>query len=147
MHSALHYTFSQHTNRAKQMTNLTQLAHKWQAAKADENAARDARILIEQDIIEHTGVRDEGARRHAAGDCRITVTGRMTRTLDADKWREIEHSIPEALRPIRYQPTLDVGGLRYLQDNEPDVYAAVADAVTVKPGKPGVSVAPIKGAK
>jgi len=122
------------------MSDLETLASAWREAKRDEEHARDRRVEIENEIVALTGVKDEGSETHKAGDHKVTVTGKLNRKLDADQWRQIEASIPEDLRPVRYQPSLDTKGLRYLEDNEPDVYRRVCQAIETKPAKPAVQV-------
>ena len=120
--------------------NLESLAEQWRAAKKAENAARNERVDIESRIIEITGHKEEGSQTHEAGDWKVSVTGKLNRKLDADAWHMIEDSIPEDLRPVRYSPSLDTKGLRYLEQNEPDVYKRVAQAIETKPAKPAVEV-------
>lgn len=119
---------------------LANLANQWRDAKRDEENARDHRLRIEQEIIELTGHKEEGSQTHKAGDWKVTVTGKLTRKLDADKWAEIEPSIPEAMRPVIHKPTLETKGLRYLENNEPEIFARIAKAIETKPAKPAVTV-------
>lgn len=123
-----------------QSTDLNHLASLWREAKRDEEESRNARVAIEQQIINVTGCKEEGSQTHDAGEWRITVTGKINRTLDRAAWESIAPHIPEGLRPVEYQPKLDTKGLRYLQSNEPDVYRRVAEAIVAKPGKPSVEV-------
>ena len=120
--------------------NLEELAGQWRTAKRAEERARDERGTIEQQIIALTGSKPEGSETHAAGEFKVTVTGKMTRKLDADLWESIKDSIPENLRPVSYKPSLDLKGLRYLQNNEPEIYAIAAKAIETKPAKPSVTV-------
>jgi len=119
---------------------LAALLQDWHDAKAQENRIRDARVKVEEEIIAITGAKDEGSQTHEAGEYKVTVTGKLTRTIDTEKWRAIEPGIPEALRPVQYRPVLDNKGLRWLQDNEPEIYAEIAPAITTKPAKTGVTV-------
>ena len=119
---------------------LHALAECWLAAKRAEESAREERVRIEEEIIALTGCREEGSKTHDAGDWKITVTGKLTRKLDADAWARIESSIPEAMRPVKYAPSLDTKGLRYLEKNEPEIYRLVADAIETKPAKPAISI-------
>jgi len=119
---------------------LEQLAEQWRNAKHQEEVARERRIEIEADIIAQTGAKEEGSQMHKAGEWKVTVTGKLNRKLDADKWAEIEPSIPEALRPVSYEPKLDTKGAKYLENNEPDIWRRVAEAIETKPAKPAVVV-------
>jgi len=121
-------------------SDLDRLASQWLEAKRSEEKARDARVKIEQWIIEITGCKEEGSQTHKAGDQKITVTGKLNRKLYAGKWEEIKKAIPEQLHPVKYNPTLDLKGLRWLEENEPTLYRYVTQAIETKPAKPGVEV-------
>ena len=122
------------------MTDLETLAVMWRAAKADEDDARERRIEIEQQILSHTGCREEGSQTHSAGSYKVSVTGKLSRKLDADKWEQIKDRVPDALRPVEYKPTLDTKGMRYLEQNEPEIARVVAEAIETKPAKPAVQI-------
>lgn len=122
------------------MSNLETLANAWRKAKRAENEARAKRVAVEQQIIDATGCREEGSQTHEAGPYKITVTGKLNRTLDQAAWEQIAPQIPEQMRPVSYAPKLDVKGLRYLQNNEPETFRLIAPAITTKPGKPAVSI-------
>jgi len=119
---------------------LVTLAEQWKDAKRTETLWRNNRIAIEEEMIALTGCKEEGSQTSPAGEYKITITGKITRTLDKTRWAAIEASIPEALRPVTYEPKLETRGLRYLEQNEPDVYARVAQAISAKPAKPAVEV-------
>lgn len=80
---------------------LNALAAQWLDAKASEDAARDLRLAIERNIVAMTGVREEGAETHKTDRYAIAVTGKLTRTLDLDRWRAVAAQVPEAMRPIK----------------------------------------------
>ena len=119
---------------------LEELAACWREAKRDEDDARKARIGIEEQIIALTGCKEEGSQTVEAGEYKVRVTGKLNRRLDATKWESIKDSIPPDLHPVEYKPSLETKGLRYLEENEPDVYRIVAQAIETKPGKPAVEV-------
>jgi len=119
---------------------LETLALHWRDAKRAEEIARDNRLRIEQEIIDQTGCKQEGSETHKAGEYKVTVTGKLTRKLDAEAWAQIESRIPEELRPVSYAPKLETKGLRYLEEKEPEVYRIVAQAIETKPAKPAVQV-------
>ena len=122
--------------------DLDALATAWQQAKDTETAAAHQRRQIEGQIVALTGCRDEGSQTHTAEHWKITITGRINRTLDREKWSEIRDQIPPHLRPVK--ESLDDAGVKWLRDNEPDLYSLIAQAVTAKPGKPGVQIKPVE---
>lgn len=112
-------------------------------AKAAEAAATLARRRAEEVVISAMPpLPDEGSTKAEAGGWKATVTTSIRRTVDADKLAEIAQSIPEAIgkRLIRWSPELVTRELRFVESNEPDIYMALAPAVTAKPGKPAVKV-------
>ena len=119
---------------------LEKLANEWRNAKRAEDDARKARIAVEESIISHTGCKEEGSQTFEAGEWKVRVTGKLNRTLDQAAWESIAPTIPEAMRPVEYAPKLDTKGLRYLENNEPEVYKRVCEAIVTKPGKPAVEV-------
>ena len=44
------------------------------------------------------------------------------------------------MHPVSMVPKADAKGMKYLADNEPTLWATIADAFTTKPGKVGVKV-------
>lgn len=123
-----------------ELSKLEELAGQWRDAKRAEERARDERVNVEQQIIALTGCKEEGSKTHEAGDFKITVTGKLNRKLDLPIWRDIESKIPENLRPVTYKPSLDLKGLRYLQNNEPEIYAIAAKAIETKPAKTAINI-------
>lgn len=119
---------------------LDALAAEWRALKSAEEELREKRLAVEHQICGATGVRDEGAKTHEAGRYSITVKGSLTRSMDWEVWRRIEASIPPDLRPVKLVEQLDEPRVKYLQANEPELYAKIAAALTVKPAKPYISI-------
>lgn len=122
------------------MNELHELAEEWRKAKRAESQAKKRRVEIEARIIALTGCKEEGSTTHDAEGLKITITGKLTRSLDQAAWEQIAPSIPEAMRPVVYKPALDLKGLRYLENNEPEIYRQIAPALTIKPAKPAVSI-------
>ena len=130
-------------DRRDKETTVQQLSQAWLDAKAAEDAARTQRVGIEEAIIARLGSREEGAQTHDLGDFKATITGVVNRTLDKQTWESIKERIPTDLRPVKYEPKLDVVGVKWLRDNNPSIYKLVAKAITVKPGKTSVKVIPV----
>ena len=117
---------------------LEQLSEEWLAAKEKERQATDDRIAVEEAIIALTGKKDEGSQTIKADGFSIEVKGVINRKMDWKKWDDVCGQIPPALRPVKLKPELDITGVRYLQQNEPDIYALLP--ITVTPGKTGITV-------
>ena len=112
-------------------------------AKARELEAVAVRRAVEADIIACLdNLPSEGSASVEAGHYKLTVTQAIRRKVDADLLAEIAPSIPEAIgaRLIRWKPDLVLRELRYLEANEPAIYATVARAIEAKPGKPSIKL-------
>jgi hypothetical protein len=53
---------------------------------------------------------------------------------------QIVDRIPEQLRPIKVKRELDATGIKYLANNEPQLYKVLSPALTVEPAKTTVSI-------
>ncbi len=122
---------------------LEQLCDAWLNAKAVEVSATKTRIDIENQIIELTGKRDEGASTHEANGFKVTVTGKMTRKMDWKAWEDVKGQIHQNLWPVKMKPELDEKGVKWLQNNEPDIYSLLP--IEVKPAKTSVEVKVVAG--
>lgn len=120
------------------MTDLKQLSADWLAAKKDEAAANKRRVGIEEQIVAIVGKRDEGSQTTEADGYKITTTGKVTRKMDWDKWETIKSQIAPNLHPVKFKPELDEKGVKYLQANEPEIYALLP--IEVKPAKTAIEV-------
>lgn len=121
----------------------TEMVADWIAAKRDEDAANKRRVAIEAEIIGALGEPDEGSATHELPDgSKLTITSKITRTVDAQVWRQVMDRVPETLRPIMFEESvrLDTKGLRWLKENQPAVYAVVAMAITAKKAKSAITV-------
>jgi hypothetical protein len=108
-------------------------------AKTQEMLARLRRIEAEKQLIELVGFdKAEGSSSFESCGMRVTLTGKLTRTLDPKKWEEIKHTIPDRLHPIEYKPTLILQAIRYLENNEPETFKQVSAAITTRPAKVAV---------
>ena len=112
-------------------------------AKRAEDVANRRRLEIEAAIIAAVGEPDEGSATHELADgSRLTITAKITRTVDEAIWRSIMAQVPEALRPITFveEAKIDTKGLKWLQQNQPEIYAYCARAITAKKAKTAISV-------
>ena len=123
-----------------QTTSLEELAKQWKCAKKKEAKENEARVAIEEQIIAQTGNKTEGSETHEAGAYKVTVTGKLTYSANWLKLDEILTTIPEALRPVKVTRALDAIGLKFLKNNEPDLYQRLADGFSAKPAKTAIEV-------
>lgn len=116
------------------------LFQQWLDFKSQEDTARNNRIAVEQEIVNEYGCKEEGSSTIKPDGYKVTITGKINRTLDPAAWDSVADKVPANLSPVSYKPTLDSRGLKYLQNSEPEIYRVVAQAITAKPGKPAIKV-------
>lgn len=123
------------------MRTALEIANDLVEARAEESAAETKRIALEQELIEVVGQKEEGAQTHQIGDYKVVITGRISRKIDWDMYdKTIASKIPDSLQPVRMKRELDVTGVKYLQNNEPQLYKLIAKALTVEKAKTTVSI-------
>ncbi len=124
-------------------TPLQQACEKLAALKLAEHEANLARLAAENEVLALVGdLPAEGTTHHDAAGWRATVTTSIRRVVDADKLTEIAAQIPDAIgkRLLRWKPELVTRELRFVQNNEPEIYSILAQAIEAKPAKPSVKV-------
>jgi hypothetical protein len=111
------------------------------AAKRAEAESSKKRITIEEAIIKRVGQREEGAQTtELESGMKLTITGKLSYKADIDKLLELCQNLPSQFRPIKIETKLDETGVKFLRNNEPDLYKLIAQAITVKPAKTSVEV-------
>lgn len=124
------------------MNTIDSLAAQLEAAKINEEKAKEVRVAAEEALLREVEAKPEGAVTVRGSQYKATVTFGVNRSIDAAALVAIKDSIPPALfeQAVTYKPALVLPGLRYLKNNEPDTYAVLAQAITAKPSKPNVKV-------
>lgn len=124
----------------KAVTPLPELAEALLSAKAAENAARKARVQIEEQILEYFDLKDEGTTTEKLERFTISVSTGFSRKLDHKMIEEFWNKIPNAGRVLRRKYELDSKEYKYLLNNDPDSLASLHDCMTTTPKKPAVTV-------
>ena len=122
---------------------LDSLATQWEAAKAAEAEANKQRLAVEAKIVELINDGSiEGTQTADLGAVKIKVTRSLTRKVDLEALSKIADQIPEAIRNrlLKTKIELDTRELRFIENNEPELYLIVSKAVTTTPSKPAVKV-------
>lgn len=122
-------------------TKAGELFAAWIKAKADEASAKKRRVTIETQILAITGHRKEGAETKEIEGFKVTTTGKLSTSMDWEKWEIVKASIPAELHPVKLKPELDDKGVKWLQENRPEIYALLP--IEVKPAKTSVEVKPV----
>lgn len=129
-----------------ELSNIDRAALRLLALKEQEAQAKAAREKAEQELLALVDKRDEGTVRADTDMHKIAVRYAMTRSVDADTLAKVAPQIPEAIgkRLLRWKPELVTSEVRYIEANEPEIYAIVAQAMTVKPSKPSITIEAIE---
>jgi hypothetical protein len=123
------------------MRTEIEIAEELFAAKHAEREANEKRVALEEELIAILGQKEEGAQTHQVGDYKITITGKLNRKIDWDMFDSaIAARIPESLHPVKIKRELDETGVKYLANNEPQLYKVLATALTIKPAKTAVTI-------
>jgi hypothetical protein len=105
--------------------------------KEQELFIKEERTKLENDIATAIATKDEGTDTVKAGQYKITVTSKLTRTLDYPAYMAIENDIPEGIRCVNLKPELDMKKLRAMEMVRPGFSAQF---VTSKPAKAAVKI-------
>lgn len=123
------------------MDNIDRLATLWRHAKEREDTARADRIKIEEELLKAHPAKEEGSETFKTPQgVKITLTGKISYKADVDKLIALAGGWPEDIRPIKTKVEADETRLKAIRQHRPDLWAAIAGAVTTKPAKTGVSI-------
>ena len=126
------------------MSNSDKLLADWLEAKQQETDARNWRIAIEGQIVAAFKAKDEGSITHKTQTHKVTLMQPVARSVDEAAWGLVKDRLPEQMHPVKTEIKADAAGMKYLANNEPALWAKVAEAFTTKPGKIGVKVEVLK---
>jgi hypothetical protein len=123
------------------MRNETEIAEELYQARIAEKEANEKRVALEEELIALLGAKEEGSEKHKVGQYLITIQGKLNRKID---WKafdaHVASKIPESLLPVKVVRELDVAGVKYLANNEPQLYKLLSRALTVEPAKTYVKI-------
>jgi hypothetical protein len=120
---------------------IDQLVDQLIGAKSAERNATAQRVAIEEQIIAQLGKRDEGSQTHELiSGMKVTITGKLSYKADMEKLQAICAKLPPEMRPIKTETKLDETGAKYLRNNEPQIWAKLAAAITLKDAKPSIEI-------
>lgn len=108
----------------------------------DEISAEIAEL--ETKIISMVGHKEEGKATVHTDDFDIETNGKLTRSLDQKAIPKIANTLPAQLFDMVFKHSykLDLKNYRHMQNNEPEVFAVIKDAVTTKEAKTGLVIKP-----
>lgn len=109
--------------------------------KHEEAQLYTRRQVIENAIIGLVGAKEEGAKTLTLSDGRkLTVTGKLIYSADMAQLIMLATALPAHLSPVKVVHQLDATGAKWLRANDPEHWAKIAPAITVKPAKTAVEV-------
>ena len=124
-----------------QQATISELSAAWLQAKADEDAARAARLEIEAAIVAAIPGPDEGTTSTETEAVKVSVTRKLTRSVDTEALQSAWMSLqPTVQKAFTWKADLSVSVLRKLDDQES---AQALRFITTKSAKPAVKVEPI----
>ena len=123
---------------AQRNRTVEDAAADWMDAKNAEIKANKERVAVEEELLSLLASEIEGATSHQVGPYKVTLTGRLNRKMDWDAFAKL--GIPAALAPVKYKPELEIKGLRYLENNEPEIFSKIESVMTIEPAKTSVTV-------
>lgn len=122
--------------------DLAELVHAYNQAKQRLDDAKNLFLAIEAELTEEVGHKEEGSFSCYIDGFKVTTVGRVTRKLDEKQWAKIAPEVGERLanRLVKTKYDINLRELRYIENNEPEVFKQVATAITSKPSKPSIKV-------
>ncbi len=115
---------------------ISDLCEKLLTAKAWEEQAKQARLTAELELLAALGpLKPEGTNRFTDPRYKITVTTKLSREIDFEKYEAL--SLPEPLRFVDYVAKINLTKLRHIEAVDPSL---ITSCVTTKPTKPSIKV-------
>lgn len=120
---------------------MEQLCKQYLKAKAKEAEAKEARLVIEKEIIANCADAPlEGSKSLVPGGrFKLTVTTKLNRKLDFDAYRAMD--LPENIQFVDLKPAINLKKLRAVEMVDPVLVAA---CVTTKPAKTSIKVTEVE---
>lgn len=120
---------------------LDNLAKQWSIAKQKEEAAKELRIFLENEILKLHPAREEGSETFATPNgVKIKLTGKLTYKVNIEQLAALTQGWPADARPIKTEIKADEAKLKAIRNEAPKLWSDIAAAVTVSPAKTGVAI-------
>lgn len=122
--------------------DITELAAKWLDAKEQERMAIERRRILEDQMAVELvlPVDIDSTLTFTPGKYVIKTVGRLNRKVDSDKLQELaaEAGLTDHLSTLfRWKPEIEMKAWKAC---DPVITSALADAITVTPGRPSFSI-------
>lgn len=122
--------------------DITSLAAKWLEAKEQERMAIERRRIIEDQMATELAlpVDIDSTMTFTPGRYVIKTVGRLNRKVDSERLQELaaESGLTDHLSTLfRWKPEID---MKAWKATDPSITSALADAITVTPGRPSFTI-------
>lgn len=129
---------------AKKVRDLQWLSKEWLELKASEEHVKETRYAIEEEIAALLPGPDEGIQYTEDYGLKISVTRKLTRSIDMESYEEVKDLIPSGLSPVKFKADLDLKKYRAIEAANPDVFKVCQKFISVKPAKAAIKVEEVK---
>lgn len=127
---------------------IDEAAERLIALKLAENQATQTRIAAEVELLALVECPNEGSKTFRGRRFKVTVTGNVSRRVDEAALAGVRERLGDAVfdSAFRYKPEVSVTGIKYLRDNEPELYLIASEAIVATPGKSSVKAEELESA-
>ncbi len=123
---------------ATRLPPVAELIKRYIEAKQVEAEAIARRVILGDTLAAILGAPSEGSKTHEVDGYTVKVTQPVNRRVDWAVWDAIPNP-PEHL-PVTVKRELDLKGLRWVQENQPDLYRELSKAITATPGRVALEI-------
>lgn len=112
-------------------------------AKKAEAAATAHRVALEEELtgsVDGRKVDDEGAKTYSLDGYKVEIERKLNRKVVKGGLASIKLAVPTELCPVKVKEELDATGVKYLQNNEPQIFKKIAKFIETSPAKVSVKV-------
>lgn len=109
-------------------------------AKAEELNATAKREYFEGLILQKIKAPEDGSKSTKVDGYRITTQGRLNYRADMPHLMILSTALPESLRPIKQETTLDKTVAKQIRTKHADLWQIIAPAIEIKPGKSSIRI-------
>ena len=123
---------------------LDYLAERWLEAKEAEKNANAWRLEIEGKILKLSPAKEEGSTTITLPTgLKLKTTGKLSYKVDIDyldAMLTITAAWPTEYKPVKTEIKADETILKHIRATRPDLWRAIAQAITTKPAKTAITV-------
>lgn len=124
------------------MSDFHTACEQLEQARAQKAIAERALLDAENAVLKFIDSKPEGSVTHTDDEYKVVATYGFNRTIDQDALPMVHQLVGSEIfnRVFPVVSKLSLSDLRYFQLNEPEIYRALAQAVTTKPAKTNVKL-------